>query len=414
MILIGFNVMAQADDSNPSALKVSAQLASKNAYVGEGIDLYVNVTASRDRPTLSVPYLLGLEMHRIGEEPPRPIRGNVGDETNLFRTHFLIVPRRPGVQKIPPITARIGERTATSAGLVLKVKGLPEVGRTSNFLGGVGSFEVNATAEPRELRSGQVIDYRIQIQGKAAWGSREAPGLDRLSRLPLAIEVERQPDQIINKPPSRTFKYRLRPTRAGLATLPAVVISEFDPVAGRYVTKVAQGIAIRVTDVPVFDPRTIDDPQSSPQPSAWREWLGGIVVASCVVFGAVRWMRKRWKRPESVARRLCRRVRSDLDQIEGDAGVAELIARAMTEYLAVTIGRSPGALTPGEVREGILEATGSEVLGERAGVLLRKSDRVRFGGEEEVGAYLRTEGARFFRELAASQIQTSTRPWKTR
>ena len=55
--------------------------------------------------------------------------------------------------------------------MTLGVKALPVAGRTADFLGGVGEFEVGAEAEPTAVRSGQTLEYRVTVTGPAARGS---------------------------------------------------------------------------------------------------------------------------------------------------------------------------------------------------------------------------------------------------
>src|SRR5205823_405979 len=81
--------------------------------------------------------------------------------------------------------------------------------------------------------------------------------LDRFSQVPLGLEVEPMPSVAVDSPPSRRFRYRIRPTRAGTASLPPVAIAAFDPRAARYVTKVTSSLPIRVVAVPKFDPATL-------------------------------------------------------------------------------------------------------------------------------------------------------------
>ena len=62
----------------------------------------------------------------------------------------------------------------------------------------------------------------------------------------------------MNEPPSRTFVYRIRPTRAGDVVLPPVSIAAFDPELARYITKTTQGIPIKVVAVAAFNTKALD------------------------------------------------------------------------------------------------------------------------------------------------------------
>ncbi len=95
--------------------------------------------------------------------------------------------------------------------------------------------------------------------------------------------IEPKPDETVNEPPSRTFVYRLRPTKAGEAVLPPVAIASYDPALSRYITHVTASVPVRVVAVASFDPATIDDPESSDGSGrftlvAWAVWGSSAVL----------------------------------------------------------------------------------------------------------------------------------------
>ena len=141
----------------------------------------------------------------------------------------------------------------------MTVHPVPPEGRPAEFLGGVGRFSIRAEAEPRSVRVGQELTYRITVDGPAAWGMTGRPDLKRFDRLPIGLRIEAGPVELTNEPPSRTFAYTLRPTRPGDAVLPPVAIAAFDPSSRHYLTRVTPSVPIRVVAVPTFDPATIPD-----------------------------------------------------------------------------------------------------------------------------------------------------------
>ena len=98
-------------------------------------------------------------------------------------------------------------------------------------------------------------------------GLLASPGLERFERLPLGLRVQRLPDQTVTEPPSHTFLYRLRPTRAGVAALPPVVISAFNPATASYETKATPSIPLRVADIPRLDAGAVVDRDSARNPT---------------------------------------------------------------------------------------------------------------------------------------------------
>ena len=129
----------------------------------------------------------------------------------------------------------------------------------------------------------------------------------------------------INEPASRTFVYRLRPTKAGEAVLPPVAIASYDPALSRYVTQVTPSVPVRVVAVASFNPATIDDPESSRGSGrfiwvAWAVWGPSAVLllaASALL---------------TLVRRRMRRIR-----LQGPA--------AARRYATTRLAQSPGTKT---------------------------------------------------------------------
>ena len=121
----------------------------------------------------------------------------------------------------------------------------------------VGEFE--AKAHPGSVRVGEELEYRITVEGPAAWGMTGRPDLLRFDRLGLGLRVEPGPVAFVHEPPSRTFSYKLRPTRPGEAVLPPLAIAAYDPSSRHYMTRVTPSVPIRAVAVAAFDPATIPD-----------------------------------------------------------------------------------------------------------------------------------------------------------
>ena len=74
-------------------------------------------------------------------------------------------------------------------------------------------------------------------------------------------------------------------------------------------------------------------------------------------------------------------LKSTSPQIVSNA--AQRIAGRLSEYLKLGSGQPIGALTPDEAREGVVRITGSEELGEKAGGLAMRCDRMLYGETTE-------------------------------
>jgi hypothetical protein len=388
----GAEVSGQGPDlgSDSDALRVRIEVVGGTHYVGQGFELGVAVMGAGQRPEVAPPAIAGADVWLIRNEL-RPISisgiGAVVGESNIFVSRFRVVPRRAGTLEIPSIRARLKDRTGRSRPVRVTVGPVPPEGRPAGFLGGVGRFTLGAEASPRSVRVGQELDYRITVTGPAAWGMTGRPELKHFDRLGPGLRIDPRPTERQNEPPSRTFVYRLRPTRPGEAVLPPVAIAAFDPGTGRYITRVTPGVPIRVVAVPAFDSGTIPDLGATGGPDAWpttvMKWAG--VVGSALLLSgaavAIAWVRRRARVAGRIggpgaARRLAGRTAHRLAaaSTQPPQDLALKVGSALIRYLQVADGRPPGALTPDEAREGVARCTGSEELGARAARIVGRCD----------------------------------------
>jgi hypothetical protein len=350
------------------------------------------VAARDQRPEIDVPAIRHADVWTVGTAL-RPVTatgiGKMVTGENLFVTRLRIVPRRAGPLEVPPVSARLGGRSGRGRPLRLEVVGVPPEGRPAAFLGGVGEFSVQADVSPATARVGQELTYRITVAGPAAWGMTARPDLARLDRLAIAPRIDALPDEIIQEPPSRTYVTRLRPTRPGEAVLPPVVIAAFDPESMRYVSKATKGLAIKAVAVPAFDPRSLDyaPPDAGLEGRARDEWTRAAVLSTITVglsvlalFAQRRWRATMAGGPKAArrfARRMARRLGRDGDE-GSPAPLAREITRGLIRYAQLGTGRPPGALTPEETRQIILELTRSSDLASRAADLSERCDQALF------------------------------------
>jgi hypothetical protein len=315
-----------------------------------------------------------------------------------------------------------------------------------------------AEASPKTVRVGQELDFRIKVTGPAALGMSGRPDLARYERPDLGLRITAGPDQSSDEPPVRTLVYRIRPTRAGEMVLPPISIASFDPALGRYVTHVTAGMPVRVVEVPSFDPTTIADDSLSTAAGRTSRIILAVTVAVPVllaVYLMLRHVRRGLERaivssPE-LARRYARRSARELNSIAVAravhlSGVPETalegpengligrmtlnsawinlkgtspqivskaalrIAARLSMYMKLGLGRPMGALTPDEAHEGVVRLTGSVELGEKAGGLTMRCDRILYGvttGEADDAHALLDDARRLFEALG--RVRSSNR-----
>jgi hypothetical protein len=391
-LLLGIAVDAQESDELTVRVKVSAG----THFVGQGFELQVGVVGAGQRPEVDRPSINGADVWLI-EKDLQPISaGGIGGmvaESNLFVFRYRVVARRPGTLEIPAIRARLRDRSGRGRPVRVPIRPVPAEGRPATFLGGVGRFALEVEAKPGVVRVGQELEFRITVTGSAAWGMVDRPELKRFDRLRIAPRIRPGSADLIAEPPSRTFVYRLRPTRAGEDVLPPVSIASFDPTSSRYVTQVTRSVPVRVVAVPGFDPSTIG-PEISARaegPSSsliWTVALTSTALLIAATLGLAR-VRRRTRGRRLLGRSAARQYAARLARGLGSASAAgdsdrrqtgeELgleIHEALIRYLQIGIGRPSGALTPEEARQGVTECTGSEELGHQTAQIVARCDGV--------------------------------------
>jgi len=356
-----------APGAEAGPLRPEATVGPGPYFVGQAIDLRVGVPGS-DPPAISPPKVEGAAVIPAGGG------------------RFRVIARRSGVLLIPPMTAQAGGRSGRTAPIRLTVRDLPAAGRPANFLGGVGSFQVQAEAQPATVRVGEPIEFRVRLTGPGARGSAGRPMLAGKALDDLRIRVEPLATEAADEPPARVIRYRLRAGRAGAGTLPPVAVAYFDPKTGRYFTRAAAAVAIRVEEAPVFDPAAVRYGPAREGAAGSRldgvaVGLGGLAIG--LILAGVLIARNRRRRPGLGPRRLAARLAGEVGGAGTKIATARRITEGLADYLAEATGGPVGALTPEEARRGIAGVSGDEALADAAARLVAACDRVRYAGAGE-------------------------------
>ncbi len=411
---------AAAQETPSDALRVEIEVAAGPHYVGQGFELGVGVVGAGRRPEIDPPAIVGADVWPIRNNELRPISvGEIGPmvgQSNVFVSRYRVVPRRAGALQIPTIRAHLDDDSGRSRPKRVTVLPVPPDGRPAEFLGGVGRFTLQAEANPRSVRVGQPLDYRITVAGPAAWGMTGAPELKRFDRPDVGLRIEPRPVESTNEPPSRTFAYTLRPTRPGEAVLPPVSIAAFDPSSRRYLTHVTPSVPIRVVAVPSFDAATIPDLAASGRRDADRAApahtvIPGAAALLAVAAAAIAWVRRKARLAgelggPAAARRFAARMARGLanDTTGTPQDLSLRVTAALIRYLRLGIGRPPGALTPDEAREGVARCNESEELGAQAAHIAARCDGLLYRdapAPPEDSDRLREEARALFTRLAS-------------
>jgi hypothetical protein len=417
-VLLGLAAQATALPSTlaqaAEPLRVEAQVRPGPYFAGQTIELRVGVIAGGERPAVLTPRIAGATVTTAGTEF-KPLStsaiGSLVAERNLYLFLFRIIPRQGGkALVVPPVSARLGDRSGASKPIRLNIRSVPTASRPAEFLGGVGPFAVEASANPATVRLGQSFEYRITITGPGARASVEAPALERFGQVPLNLRITPLSPEAVDDPPSRVFRYQIRPSRTGSATLPPVTVAAFDPKTERFVTKATAGVPVRVADVPRFDPSSLNYVAPPDRDRAVRaraaRWGFGIAGLLLAIAGGllllVRWRRARRGRAWR-SRRLTARVIRDLNAAQNDADAARIATNGLAAYLLIVADRPTGALTPAEAGDWTERVAENPALSQRAERLIAQCDRSQYATDGVSTPDLVGEAVRFFESLAARE-----------
>jgi hypothetical protein len=177
---------------------------------------------------------------------------------NFFRNAFAAMGTRKDV-------------TLKSDAETVKVLPLPEADRPADFSGAVGQFEIEASAVPTKVDTGDPITLSLKISGTG--------NFDRVSSDMLAGDAHWKtyspkshfdPADSVGYEGVKTFEQPIIPNDAGASSIPSVSFSFFDPETQQYVTRMTAPVAVTVSGTsitPASSAGVAAAPVSQPQPS---------------------------------------------------------------------------------------------------------------------------------------------------
>ena len=170
----------------------------------------------------------------------------------LYELERKFISEKPGTYSFGPVVVKGTFETriiAIAPAVTVRVLEVPSP-RPANFVGGIGKYQVSATATPINLRVGDPMTLNLQFSPGKNSGSLELISAPDLSALP---EISDQFD-IVDKSPvgrvegeNKKFAFALRPKRPGVS-IPSLSLSTFDPASESFVEMVTQPIAITVAE----------------------------------------------------------------------------------------------------------------------------------------------------------------------
>ena len=127
----------------------------------------------------------------------------------------------------------------------LEVVPLPTAGQPAGFSGGVGQFELTATANPQEVQAGDPVTVTLTVKGTGNFAALSAPVLRHPDGFKI-YDAQRKTSGESGEEVA-VFEQVLIPLSEGVDRIGPYELSYFDPVAGEYKTARSEAIPLTVT-----------------------------------------------------------------------------------------------------------------------------------------------------------------------
>ncbi len=251
------------------------------------------------------------------------------------------------------------------------VQPLPETGRPFDFSGAVGTYEVRAEVDRRDVDAGDSIKLTVEWSGAGNFEFFEVPDLARLPAFEdfrvYGYNEEKGADH-------RIATYDLAPTSGAVRTVPPVPLSVFDPALGEYTRVESPAIPIRVRDLAGADglepldeeegrERDIRDIVAATRSAGARRAppaaaVGGILVAVPLGWWVLRALVRRRGDPDAPLERRRRAARRRLAADLRGARRADEQLRALHAFLAARTREPEQAWVGRDVEEFVAQRRG--------------------------------------------------------
>ena len=329
------------------------------------------VDASRDRVDILVNRNQRVTVERLSDYR------HAGELYLAFRLPLLLTPTRPGTLELSGSFLEFGEvvqeRTffgnstgrltqalyAPAEALAIEVRPLPREGQPLDFGGAIGSFTIEASASPRELKVGDTLKLVVEIrgQGNLPFFAVPEPDIEGAFRgfQYFGFEEDKRLDR-------RRIEFDLVPMDTRLGEVPPFSLPVFDPQSWSYtrVSSAALPIAVRplataaplagAAETPRFADDLVDIAPRALLPSGGAAHAPDLGLLASVAGGlAVGWLALRsavrlgGREPGGARERQRRRALSDLQRALATSLDAEGDLAAWASFLARRSGETPAA-----------------------------------------------------------------------
>lgn len=123
---------------------------------------------------------------------------------------------------------------------------VPTAGRPADYRGAVGQYKIITQATPKKVNAGDPITLKIGIVGTGPMELVQAPPLAESSSLTADFKVNDEPLAGFVQDDTKVFTTTIRPRREGVAQIPPISFSFFDPDSESFQTVMSEPISISV------------------------------------------------------------------------------------------------------------------------------------------------------------------------
>jgi tetratricopeptide (TPR) repeat protein len=128
----------------------------------------------------------------------------------------------------------------------IDVQPIPTAGRPADYRGAVGKYQIATDATPSVVKAGDPIKLVIGVAGTGPMELVQAPPLAELPTLNADFKVPNEPLAGFVDGNRKVFSTTIRPRQAGVAEIPAIPFSYFDPTSEKFITVRSKPISIHV------------------------------------------------------------------------------------------------------------------------------------------------------------------------